>query len=81
MLQGFKQHKLHDPLEEPGSADLTADVNFDLLRRVAVDGDRVCAFGPVTQAHFLSSMGIETRLEKLIPQVPPDQVSSYLQPT
>lgn len=27
-LQAFKAHKLYDPLEMPGSADLTADVDF-----------------------------------------------------
>lgn len=27
-LQAFKAHKLFDPLEMPGSADLTADVDF-----------------------------------------------------
>ena len=34
-FQAFKQHKLHDPLEEPGSADLTADVDFSYLQQVA----------------------------------------------
>lgn len=32
-FKGFKSHKLHDPLEEPGTADLTADVDFFFLRR------------------------------------------------
>ena len=31
-LQAFKSHKLHDPLESPGDADLTADVDFAFLR-------------------------------------------------
>lgn len=31
-FRGFKKHKLHDPLVEPGSADLTADVDFNLLK-------------------------------------------------
>lgn len=33
-FRAFKQHKLHDPLVKPGSADLTADVDFNLLRYV-----------------------------------------------
>lgn len=33
-FRGFKKHKLHDPLVEPGSADLTADVDFKLLKYV-----------------------------------------------
>lgn len=31
-FRAFKNHKLHDPLVEPGSADLTADVDFNMLR-------------------------------------------------
>lgn len=33
-LQAFKQHKLHDALAEPGTADLTADVDFAYLKRM-----------------------------------------------
>lgn len=74
--QGFKAHALHDPLLAVGSADLTADVDFSLLRRVATSGDRVCVFGPVPQGTFLRQMGIQTRLEQLLKSVPPEQVSS-----
>lgn len=34
-FRAFKQHKLHDPLVEPGSADLTADVDFSALKTVS----------------------------------------------
>lgn len=33
-FRAFKKHKLHDPLVEPGSADLTADVDFNALKEV-----------------------------------------------
>lgn len=33
-FRAFKQHKLHDPLKEPGTADLTADVDFAALKHV-----------------------------------------------
>lgn len=33
-FRAFKKHKLHDPLVEPGSADLTADVDFSCLKKV-----------------------------------------------
>lgn len=33
-FRAFKQHKLHDPLQEPGSADLTADVDFAAIKKV-----------------------------------------------
>lgn len=33
-FRAFKDHKLHDPLIQPGSADLTADVDFGRLKEV-----------------------------------------------
>lgn len=60
-LKGFRGHKLHDVLEAPGSADLTADVDFSYLREMA--GDAVVCFGPITQRAFLKNMGIDTRLQ------------------
>lgn len=33
-FRAFKEHKLHDPLKEPGTADLTADVDFAALKDV-----------------------------------------------
>lgn len=59
--QGFKGHQLHDVLLSPGSADLTADVDFSYLRRMA--GGGVACLGPVTQRSFLKNMGIDTRLQ------------------
>lgn len=35
-FRAFKKHKLHDPLQEPGTADLTADVDFAALKQVTV---------------------------------------------
>ena len=34
-LRGFKGHMLHNVLNEPGSADMTADVDFGALSRAA----------------------------------------------
>ena len=33
--QGFKQHRLHEVLVDPGSTDLTADVDFGAFKRAA----------------------------------------------
>ncbi|XP_068454891.1 protein arginine methyltransferase NDUFAF7, mitochondrial [Clinocottus analis] len=63
-FRGFKGHRLHDVLSSPGSADLTADVDFSFLRRMA--GGGVACLGPVTQATFLKNMGIESRLQVLL---------------
>nr|XP_022333358.1 protein arginine methyltransferase NDUFAF7, mitochondrial-like isoform X2 [Crassostrea virginica] len=63
-FRGFKDHKLYDPLENPGSADLTADVDFSYLKRCC--GEDVKTFGPVTQNNFLNGMGIGVRLQVLM---------------
>ena len=31
-FQAFKKHKLHEVLEDPGNADVTANVDFSYLR-------------------------------------------------
>lgn len=51
---------------DPGSADLTADVNFSHIKSIAEQNERVTCFGPVEQKDFLNRMGGETRLEKLM---------------
>lgn len=64
MFKGFCGHKLHDVLIAPGTADLTADVDFSYLRRM-VQG-RVASLGPITQQMFLKNMGIDVRLKVMI---------------
>ncbi|KAM8847417.1 protein arginine methyltransferase NDUFAF7, mitochondrial isoform 2-T2 [Synchiropus picturatus] len=63
-FRGFKGHQLHEVLESPGSADLTADVDFSYLRRVAEGG--VACLGPLDQRTFLRNMGIEARMQVLL---------------
>ncbi|KAL6486652.1 hypothetical protein MHYP_G00060440 [Metynnis hypsauchen] len=63
-FRGFRGHKLHDVLLAPGTADLTADVDFSYLRRMA--GDDVVCLGPITQRTFLKNMGIDARLQVLL---------------
>ena len=69
-FKAFKNHKLHDPLVEPGTADLTADVDFSALkwaaRNPARTGKPSLIYGTVDQRTFLTKMGIDVRLEKLI---------------
>lgn len=79
-FRGFKGHQLHDVLASPGSADLTADVDFSYLRRVA--GGGVACLGPVSQRTFLKNMGIDTRLQVLLrncsdPSTRKQLISSY----
>lgn len=63
-FRGFKGHQLHDVLSSPGTADLTADVDFSYLRRMA--GGGVACVGPVTQRTFLKNMGIDSRMQVLL---------------
>ncbi|XP_078131256.1 protein arginine methyltransferase NDUFAF7, mitochondrial isoform X1 [Sander vitreus] len=63
-FRGFKDHRLHDVLSSPGSADLTADVDFSFLRRMA--GGGVACLGPVPQRTFLKNMGIDSRMQVLL---------------
>ncbi|XP_064099152.1 protein arginine methyltransferase NDUFAF7, mitochondrial-like isoform X2 [Macrobrachium nipponense] len=63
-FRAFKNHSLHDPLCEPGTADLTADVDFGFMKE-QVD-ERLITFGPVTQSFFLINMGMEQRLHRLL---------------
>lgn len=42
-FQAFRRHALHDPLSEPGTADLTADVDFSYLKKmVHGKGKKLC---------------------------------------
>uniref|UniRef100_A0A673T199 Protein arginine methyltransferase NDUFAF7 n=1 Tax=Suricata suricatta TaxID=37032 RepID=A0A673T199_SURSU len=63
-FRGFCGHKLHDVLVAPGTADLTADVDFSYLRRMA-EG-KVASLGPIKQQTFLKNMGIDVRLKVLL---------------
>ncbi|XP_025210695.1 protein arginine methyltransferase NDUFAF7, mitochondrial isoform X4 [Theropithecus gelada] len=62
-FRGFCGHKLHDVLIAPGTADLTADVDFSYLRRMAQG--KVASLGPIKQHTFLKNMGIDVRLKRL----------------
>eukprot|EP00058_Branchiostoma_floridae_P024793 XP_002610283.1 hypothetical protein BRAFLDRAFT_126844 [Branchiostoma floridae] len=64
-LRGFRNHQLHEVLQEPGSADLTADVDFSYLRHMCAGKDKALTHGPITQREFLENMAIELRLQVL----------------
>ena len=64
-LRAYKQGKQIDPLAAPGEADLTVDVDFARLARLA-DAAGLQSAGPVTQSAFLQRLGIQARLNALI---------------
>lgn len=63
-LQAVAHHRRHDPLHNPGEADLTAHVDFADFAAAAT-GTGARAWGPVTQARFLKVLGIDIRARRL----------------
>ena len=58
-VHGYREHHLvEDPLEDPGSADITVGVDFAAVARIAHDLG-LHAFGPVTQREALTKLGFE----------------------
>jgi NADH dehydrogenase [ubiquinone] 1 alpha subcomplex assembly factor 7 len=63
-LQALKGHRHHDPLLEPGTADLTSHVDFAALADAARRSG-AAVFGPTTQGAFLQALGIALRADAL----------------
>jgi NADH dehydrogenase [ubiquinone] 1 alpha subcomplex assembly factor 7 len=63
-LQAVGQHAYADPLNAPGTLDLTAHVDFQALSK-AVEAMGAQGFGPITQSQFLRRLGIEQRAAAL----------------
>jgi hypothetical protein len=61
-LQALRRHAPVDPLDAPGTADLTAHVRFGALARAARPAR---ASGPVPQGAFLEALGITARARAL----------------
>ena len=64
-LQALRGHARHDVLDAPGTADLTAHVDFTLLAATARQAG-AAVHGPVPQGEFLRALGIETRARTLL---------------
>jgi NADH dehydrogenase [ubiquinone] 1 alpha subcomplex assembly factor 7 len=71
-LQAVRAHERCDPLEAPGTADLTAHVDFAALTRAAAQAG-AAVHGPVPQGLFLSRLGIAERAGRLRRSATPDQ--------
>lgn len=74
-LQAVRGHAYHDPLADPGQADLTAHVDFEtVLRAGAEAGAR--PFGPLPQGLFLERLGLGARAEALLAGADPAQAEA-----
>ena len=60
-LQALRGGQPADPLAEPGTADLTAHVDFAAFARAAA----VPAYGPLPQGKFLTALGLFSRIDRL----------------
>ena len=65
-LQAIRNHEFVGILDSPGTADLSARVDFDALKQAATIHKGVSLYGPITQASFLTGLGIEARLQQLM---------------
>ena len=69
-LQALKAHRVVDPLEDPGEADITAHVDFASVTRAARAAG-ASVHGPVEQGDFLNALGLQRRAETLAARASP----------
>ncbi len=67
-LQSVKNHHYNHPLQNIGTSDLTAHVNFALLNHIFSEHDLPVSFA--SQEYFLTALGIYRRAERLIDKDP-----------
>ncbi|GAA0267454.1 SAM-dependent methyltransferase [Alteraurantiacibacter aestuarii] len=63
-LQAVRAHQKLEPLSAPGQADLTAHVDFDQMKQIALSRGAKWV-GTVTQGEWLRALGIDQRAESL----------------
>jgi NADH dehydrogenase [ubiquinone] 1 alpha subcomplex assembly factor 7 len=73
-LQAVRGHARHDPLSDPGEADLTAHVDFGALARAAGEAG-ASVWGPVAQRDLLERLGIRERASQLAADAMPEQAA------
>jgi NADH dehydrogenase [ubiquinone] 1 alpha subcomplex assembly factor 7 len=74
-LQALRRHARHDPLLDPGQADLTAHVDFVLLVQAAREAGAE-TYGPIEQGAFLEALGIAERAARLAGTASPGQAAA-----
>ena len=61
-FQAVRSHEFTDPLAAPGEADITSHVDFEYLAAAAEDNG-LSVHGPLSQAQFLSGLGLKERCQ------------------
>ncbi|CAN7101957.1 unnamed protein product [Brassica rapa subsp. narinosa] len=76
-LQAIREHKFVNILDDPGSADLSAYVDFPSIKHSAEEAsENVTVHGPMTQSQFLGSLGINFRVDALLQNCDDEQAES-----
>ncbi len=75
-LRAYRNGVQEDPLANPGLADLTVDVDFGRLGRLARRAGLDVA-GPVEQGPFLIGLGAQARLDALVAATPDAAEATY----
>lgn len=68
-LQAVRGHAYANPFDAPGEADLTAHVDFAMIREAA-ENEGLAVHGPATQGAFLTALGIDARAAALARAAP-----------
>ncbi|MCL2428424.1 MAG: SAM-dependent methyltransferase [Alphaproteobacteria bacterium] len=77
-LQAIRNGRPADPLADPGSADLTAHVDFDAFRRTA-ERAGAAAHGPLPQGLFLARLGLFQRTDRLARGLPAARAGALIE--
>lgn len=77
-LQALRAARAADPLKDPGSADLTAHVDFQAVAHTATEAGAAC-YGPVPQGVFLVRLGLVQRAFTLARQLPPAKGAAVIE--
>ncbi|WZY95132.1 hypothetical protein YC2023_067461 [Brassica napus] len=76
-LQAIREHKFVNILDNPGSADVSAYVDFPSIKHSAEEAsENVTVHGPMTQSQFLDSLGINFRVDALLQNCDNEQAES-----
>jgi SAM-dependent MidA family methyltransferase len=77
-LQALRDGRPADPLAAPGSADLTAHVDFGAFGAAAA-GAGTAVWGPVPQGVFLARLGLFQRTDRLARGQPPARAAALIE--
>lgn len=64
-LQAVRDHAFFEPLKEPGTADITAHVDFSALAATARTAS-LAVYGPIEQGRFFYRLGATIRMTQLM---------------